>query len=1422
MAEAAAATADPFEGLDEPTQSTTASADPFEGLDEPSETHRVQDVASGLASGAVTAIPALTVDAARNAAELNKIPLGMAYSTLTGHTDRPKNETPDTSGRAGTTPGGLKHYTQYEIGDRGIQQTEVYRGAPFRNPDGSIDKERTAAQDNSVPVNAKPTSRFVPGDIPDLLQAEKDEDYKKDIGSSDWVLDQIRGLNGKNWVDAKDDDTLGKYLHMAGQGAAGGAGGEGVLVASEARNAARFGPEVVKDVLKEGALKDAPIAGAAGAAAGVAQQGVADLTESQGIDPNSSAGRTLQTVAGVLAGEKVAGRLHRAAEPKAPPPASPPVDRPGGITAQDLIDKDKARQAAARQAAEAAAKKAAPTPPASVEPETAPKAATVIPHKDGFAVKTGDGNVVSTHPTQEAADATAKAINDFHAQRTGGAPAGPNQNVRDVAREYANDQGMTYEPPDDQRAIDPKKAAAIAQEYETMEHNPSDPLVAASYEALKRETLAQYQAMKRAGVKVDFIDPAKPDPYGGNPRGVIDDIRDNNHLWVYPTDAGFGTESAPHEDHPMLEDSGETISGRPALHNDIFRAVHGYFGHAAEGNGFRENGEYNAWRNHNALYSDAARPALATETLGQNAWVNRGPHGDTNRTASQADTVYADQKAGLMPPHTYEGNGGEPASGRVTAQNGQGITAGNRPFSIISADRDNRTPGENAAHRTQLERQLKDLGAEHVPTEVVYKGGPPEKSLVVYHDTPETKSQIEALAAKHDQDSVLHVDEHRDGVFRYGDGTQQQIGKLRPTDQKTAEASEGFTRDADGNHYILQPDEEGPRQYGQPPTQDGTPPPSAREKGATDTPESNPLAWMHEPVNPNNVVKLVKPEDEGTMHGAVSPEQQHAREAAIRSLGLTETRRSAITGNTTDTGTDWATARVKGKGDRLAQVIQAENDALVRGVDKLHDMAGGTSGTDNTSMYTRGNAHVDAIDSYNAELQRQKQAQYDEADAKMGGKPLPALNTFENYLKENKAQFLMSSDGKQLLEGTNALLKQMGFHGKNDTFNPPTVQQVEALRQELGKAWTPRTSRFIGEMKDALDEDVAKATGESAYAKARALNTLQSKMLKEPKLVNAIRTPDGGDSLQRASSASVEKLPTMISSAPVDQFSHYVNVLEQMGAGGEKNPELAAKAATAINEIRGQFINEYKKAGLDAQGRWNARLGNEYLERNNLKMSMVFPPEQMRQIKMHNDAAAALKMDKSYPGAAVQSHNLLSALGGKAAKAVGEAVGAGSGGMMGYLAAKGVEGIAGKALGNVESRSIESRIAKLDKPQKPLNAKPNIKKAVGDAAENINGYASGSDSDAIKNGVADAAGQINAFAEGSKSQRLKIAEKSAGANAVANVAANAQGGEADAGEGEEAAGLLSAERALGGTAATQQQQQQGEGGILGNALKPKK
>jgi hypothetical protein len=224
---------------------------------------------------------------------------------------------------------------------------------------------------------------------------------------------------------------------------------------------------------------------------------------------------------------------------------------------------------------------------------------------------------------------------------------------RRIAREWVESQGRKYEPITSYRKVDPARAARIAEAFDQMEHAPNDPRVKAAYAKMVEETLSQWEAIKRSGLQVEFIDISRGDPYASSPRLATEDVINNNHLWVFSTDDGFGTEgvtSKDEGDNPLYKIvDGEQISGRPVRANDIFRIVHDYFGHVKDGIGFRADGEENAWRSHSRMYSPEAMLAMTTETRGQNSWVNYGPHGENNRTAATEGTVFAPQKIGPLP-----------------------------------------------------------------------------------------------------------------------------------------------------------------------------------------------------------------------------------------------------------------------------------------------------------------------------------------------------------------------------------------------------------------------------------------------------------------------------------------------------------------------------------------------------------------------------------------------------------------------------------------------------------------------------------------------------------------------------------------------------------------------------------------------------
>lgn len=247
----------------------------------------------------------------------------------------------------------------------------------------------------------------------------------------------------------------------------------------------------------------------------------------------------------------------------------------------------------------------------------------------------------------------------------------PLEGVQDIVQKYVQKAGIDYRPGKNINTIDTDRAKRIGEAYDRMEHNPSDPAVKKSYEALAKETVAQYEAILEAGYEIEINN---AEPYA-NSAEMISDLRDNNRMKIFSTESGFGDTPITDQqraENPMLRDSGfKDVNGQPLLVNDVFRFVHDFFGHAERGNSFGAKGEENAWDAHSRMYSPEARKAMTTETRGQNSWVNFSgvndaafklrdkaralrKQGKTDEAAAVVEQVYetmrfADQKVGLLP-----------------------------------------------------------------------------------------------------------------------------------------------------------------------------------------------------------------------------------------------------------------------------------------------------------------------------------------------------------------------------------------------------------------------------------------------------------------------------------------------------------------------------------------------------------------------------------------------------------------------------------------------------------------------------------------------------------------------------------------------------------------------------------------------------
>jgi hypothetical protein len=140
--------------------------------------------------------------------------------------------------------------------------------------------------------------------------------------------------------------------------------------------------------------------------------------------------------------------------------------------------------------------------------------------------------------------------------------------------------------------------AAGAQNY--------DQLTEAAYRQLGKETQQQFASLP---VSTSYHYGAGEYP---TPSAMLRDVLGEGNLNVYRG-------GDPHE---FL---GEVDPSTNLSLNEMFRAVHDFYGHGTRGSTFRPGGEELAYASHGQMMSPLAQMALLAETRGQNSLVNYSP-----------------------------------------------------------------------------------------------------------------------------------------------------------------------------------------------------------------------------------------------------------------------------------------------------------------------------------------------------------------------------------------------------------------------------------------------------------------------------------------------------------------------------------------------------------------------------------------------------------------------------------------------------------------------------------------------------------------------------------------------------------------------------------------------------------------------------
>ncbi|RPF35117.1 hypothetical protein EDD92_5114 [Streptomyces sp. TLI_185] len=237
--------------------------------------------------------------------------------------------------------------------------------------------------------------------------------------------------------------------------------------------------------------------------------------------------------------------------------------------------------------------------------------------------------------------------------------------VREVSRQYLRRTGLEHEwvgSPFRAAGVPEDLVRKIARRFHEQPSRPNDPDARGQYLQMAHEARAQLACMTGMGLTVRFFRKSGQ-PYTAS-RELCRAMDAGEDLYVFPTEHGHGPEGYEDPDNPLLAPSGVDIDGTPALHNDVLRATHDYFGHYLMRAPFDLRGELSVAYAHLRMFSPGIHRAVLNEFVGQIAWFYNGPHltrpdgsvprrGDDDWTAP-GQRPFADQKINLMPAEWVE------------------------------------------------------------------------------------------------------------------------------------------------------------------------------------------------------------------------------------------------------------------------------------------------------------------------------------------------------------------------------------------------------------------------------------------------------------------------------------------------------------------------------------------------------------------------------------------------------------------------------------------------------------------------------------------------------------------------------------------------------------------------------------------------
>jgi hypothetical protein len=392
--------------------------------------------------------------------------------------------------------------------------------------------------------------------------------------------------------------------------------------------------------------------------------------------------------------------------------------------------------------------------------------------------------------------------------------------------------------------------------------------------------------------------------------------------------------------------------------------------------------------------------------------------------------------------------------------------------------------------------------------------------------------------------------------------------------------------------------------------------------------------------------------------GDVTSNEQLTRADILRPIlkDSKQIRPGVITGNENTLRAEYNEAKRPDKspyGHMLQEQIASEQNALTNFANERIEKTGASRALINDEE--RGNAlnngFIGKFDANTGEyegikgyLNKLKHDVYKMALKKVGDNPVNAT-TFENQL--NNKQFKAELEAKGQKDFTSGIQKILDLHnteGLQGT-KPGSLAGLEKLRQSVNRMWKPENRYEIGQLVNAIDEDIARAGGPGLIETGRKLHALE-KTIFGSRGMDTIFGEFDPNGIKKG--VNQDKIMSSLNSLDTAQWKHIYDTADNISKGfikvGNINYKVPADLIEQANmiksEMKGSIAREIFKAGEDKAGVWNQNSANKIMNSREGKIRYAFDPDEQLAFHRLNLGGQIMPGIHSYEGGAMQAEGM--------------------------------------------------------------------------------------------------------------------------------------------------------------------------------------